>query len=146
MVTCSHCHHLVASTHIISHQRICTTPRSNRNTQIDVLLVNDSNAQLLSFEEVCYLRCSTIQHIPAKSRPHLTLQDVLHTNNEIAWLKLFLLLKCVLVSPKRIGRHHKPHSIKYLCDLWLKGHFFNPLEACFSTRIIQSIPDPCQRF
>ena len=69
MVTCSHCHHLVASTHIMSHQRICATPRSNRNPRMDVLLVNDSNAPLPSFEEVCYVRCSTIQHIPAKSRP-----------------------------------------------------------------------------
>ena len=69
MVTCSHCHHLVASTHIMSHKRKCATPRSNRNTQMDVLLVNDSNAQLPSFGEVCNLHCSTIQHIPAKARP-----------------------------------------------------------------------------
>ena len=68
MVTCSHCHHLVASTHIMSHQRKCATPRSSRNTQIDVLLVNDSNGQLPSFEDVYNLRCNTIQHIPAKSR------------------------------------------------------------------------------
>ena len=97
MVTCSHCRHLVASTHIMSHQRKCATPMSNRNTQMDVLLVNDSNIQLPSFEKVCNLRCSTIQHIPAKARPAFakplssTLQDILHTNNEIAWLKLFCL-------------------------------------------------------
>ena len=36
MVTCSHCHHLVASTHLTSHQRKCATPRSNTNTQMDV--------------------------------------------------------------------------------------------------------------
>ena len=90
MVTCLHCHHLVASTHIMSHQRKCATPRSNRNTHMDVLHANDSNAQLPSFEKGCNLRCSTIQHIPAKSRPAFaktlssTLQDILHTNNKIA--------------------------------------------------------------
>lgn len=95
---------------------------------MDVVLVNDSNVQLPSFQEVCNLRCITIQHIPAKSRPAFakilssTLQDILHTNDEIAWLKLFLLPKCVLVSSKRRGRHHKPPSINYLCDLWSKGH------------------------
>ena len=129
MITYSHCHHLVASTPIMSHKRKCATPRSNRNTQMDVLLVNDTNAQLPSFEEVCNLRCSTIQHIPAKARPafaktlSLTLQNILHTNNKIAWLKLFLLPKCVLVSSKRRGRHNKLPSINYLCDLWSKGHF-----------------------
>ena len=95
MVTCSHCHHLVASTHIMSHQRKCATPRSNTNTQMDVPLFNDRIAQLPSFEKVCH--CSTIHHIPAKARPAFaktlssTLQDILHTNNEESWLKLFLL-------------------------------------------------------
>ena len=51
MVTCSHCHHLVASTHIMSHQRKCATPRSNTNTQMDVPLFNDRTAQLPSFEK-----------------------------------------------------------------------------------------------
>ena len=122
--------------HHVSYEEICATPRSNRNTQMDVLLVNDSNAQLPSFEEV---HCSTIQHIPAKSRPAFaktlssTLQDNLHTNNEIAWLKLFLLPKCVLVSSKRIGCHHRPPSINYLCDLWSKGHLLTLWEQLLNT-------------
>ena len=129
VVACSHCHHLVASTHLMSHQRKCATPRSNTNTQMDVPLFNDRTAQLPSFEVVWHLHCSTIHHIPAKARPAFaktlssTLQDILHTNNEESWLKLFLLPKCVLVSSKRRGRHHKPPSINYLCDLWSKGHF-----------------------
>ena len=112
----------------MSHQRKCATPRSNTNTQMDVPLVIDSTALLPSFEEVCQLRYSTIHHIPAKARPAFAkilsspLQDILHTNNEESWLKLFLLPKCVLVSYKRRGRHHKPPSINYLCDLWSKGH------------------------
>ena len=113
----------------MSHQRKCATPRSNTNTQMDIPVFNDRTAQLPSFEEVCHLHCSTIHHIPAKARPAFaktlssTLQDILHTNNEESWLKLFLLPKCVLVSSKRRGRHHKPPSINYLCDLWSKGHY-----------------------
>ena len=98
MVTCSHCHHL----YIVSHQRKCAIPRSNTNTQMDVPLVIHRTAQLPSFEQLCHLHCSTIHHIPAKARPAFaktlssTLQDILHTNNEESWLKLFLLPKYLL--------------------------------------------------
>ena len=34
-----------------------------------------------------------------------------------------MLPKCVLVAPKRRGRHHKPLPINHLCDLWSKGQF-----------------------
>ena len=103
----SHCHHLVASTHIMFHQRKCATPWSITNTQMDVPLVNDSNAQLPPFEEVCHLCYSTIHTIPVKVRPTFaiilssTLQDILHSKNEESWLKLFLLPKCPGTLPAR---------------------------------------------
>ena len=43
-------------------------------------------------------------------------------NTEDAWVKLFMLPKCVLLTPKRGGRHHKPVSIDKLCELWSQGH------------------------
>ena len=58
------------------------------------------------------LRCTTIKHIPAKSRPAFakpllsTLQDVLHSNNEIACLKLFY--------SQSVFYNHKWSSI----DIW----------------------------
>ena len=51
------------------------------------------------------------------------LRSVLLENTEDSWLKLFMLPKCLLLTPKRRGRHHKPISIEYLCDLWLKGQY-----------------------
>ena len=38
-------------------------------------------------------------------------------------VKLFMLPKCILSSSKRRGRHHKPTSIKYLCELWFNENF-----------------------
>ena len=43
-------------------------------------------------------------------------------NTEEAWVELFMLPKCVLLTPKRGGRHHKPVSIDKLCELWSQGH------------------------
>ncbi|KAL5509541.1 hypothetical protein EMCRGX_G004932 [Ephydatia muelleri] len=34
-----------------------------------------------------------------------------------------MLPKCLVSSPKRRGRHHKPCSIERLCDQWLKGEY-----------------------
>ena len=47
----------------------------------------------------------------------------MHDNSEDAWLKLLMLPKCVLLAPKRAGRHHKPVSISRLCAQWSKGEF-----------------------
>ena len=40
-----------------------------------------------------------------------------------AWLKLFLLPKCVLPSAKLGGRHNKPVPIESLCAMWTEGQF-----------------------
>ncbi|KAL5502816.1 hypothetical protein EMCRGX_G009650 [Ephydatia muelleri] len=86
----------------------------------------DATTQLPSFEDVCLLHCSTIRHIPIKSRPAFAgaaFHSILHENSEEAWLKFFMLPKCVLVAPKRRECHHKPLPINHLCDLWSKGQF-----------------------
>ena len=78
---------------------------------------------------MCLLHCSTIRHIPIKSRPAFAgvlsaaFHSILQENSEEAWLKFFMLPKCVLVAPKRRGRHHKRFPINHLCDLWSKGQF-----------------------
>ena len=51
------------------------------------------------------------------------LSSILHENTEESWKKLFMLPKCLVSSPKRRGRHHKPCSIECLCDQWLKGEY-----------------------
>ena len=84
---------------------------------------------LPTFEDVCKLPCPTIHHVPAKARPALAralstcLRSILHENTEESWKKLFMLPKCLVSSPKRRGRHHKPCSIEHLCDQWLKGEY-----------------------
>ena len=84
---------------------------------------------LPTFEEVCKLPCPTIHHVPAKARLALALalstclHSILHENTEESWKKLFMLPKCLVSSPKRRGRHHKPCSTERLCDQWLKGEY-----------------------
>ena len=46
------------------------------------------------------------------------LRCVISENTEEAWLKLFMLPKCVLPSTKRGGRHEKLQPIDFLCNLW----------------------------
>ena len=59
---------------------------------------------LPTFEEVCILNQPTLRFIPSGSRPAFAralssaLRGVIHDNSEDAWLKLFMLLKCVLPS------------------------------------------------
>jgi hypothetical protein len=45
------------------------------------------------------------------------LRDVLQRNSEEAWLKLFMLPKCVLSSLKHKGVHNPHTSIESLCNL-----------------------------
>ena len=92
-------------------------------------LNSNSGAFTFTFDEVFKLKCATIRHIPAKARPifartlSAVLKEVINKNTEEAWLKLFMLPKCVLLPSKRKGRHHKNSSIISLCKLWLKGEF-----------------------
>ena len=72
----------------------------------------------------------TTQHcgyIPAKARPAFAkavssaLRDVLLKNTEDAWLKLFMLPKCVLPSLKHKGSHNPHIAIESLCKMWLNN-------------------------
>eukprot|EP00731_Ephydatia_muelleri_P034365 Em0056g24a len=49
------------------------------------------------------------------------LRSICFENSEEAWLKLFMLPKCVLRASKRGGRHCKHPSIEQLCGLWSQG-------------------------
>ena len=75
---------------------------------------------------MCQLTLPTLRFIPKKSRPSFarvlsaTLRQVVLENSELAWLKLFMLPKCVLPSRKR---HDVPASVNFLCDVWTKSDF-----------------------
>eukprot|EP00731_Ephydatia_muelleri_P006442 Em0003g690a len=70
--------------------------------------------------------CSYCFHLVASSQVFYlqhSIQFYTKTVRRLNWLKFFMLPKCVLVAPKRRGRHHKPLPINHLCDLWSKGQF-----------------------
>ena len=133
---CEQCSQLVAKSHSNSHLQKCTnrdvefssdnppssSGPSSLNSNSGVFILD-----LFTFDEVFKLKCATIRHIPAKARPifaralSAVLKEVINKNK--AWLKLFMLPKCVLLPSKRKGRHHKNSSIISLCKLWLKGEF-----------------------
>ena len=131
------CHHIVANSRFGSHSTKCsgsTTGVGPLQAQVASTTagssqgdVDDSNAPLPSFEEVCSLRCATVHHIPKKARPAFaralseTLRAICQLNTEEAWLKLFMLPKCVLRASHRGGSRHKPLSIEELCRQWSDG-------------------------
>ena len=134
---CLSCHHIVANSRFGSHSTKC----SGSTTDVGPLQAlvasttagssqgdgDDSNAPLPSFEEVCSLRCATVHHIPQKARPAFaralseTLRAICQLNTEEAWLKLFMLPKCVLRASHRGGSRYKPLSIEELCRQWSDG-------------------------
>ena len=127
---CPHCSQLVANSRVASHSRQCKVPPPISSAQNDDIqsapaIVPD----LPTFADVCQLRCPTLRFVPKKARPSFaralssTLRSVLDENSEEAWLKLFMLPKCVLPSLKSKGRHFKHTPIKVLCDLWAKNEF-----------------------
>ncbi|KAL5497303.1 hypothetical protein EMCRGX_G013760 [Ephydatia muelleri] len=127
---CPHCSQLVANSRVASHSRQCKVPppissAENDDIQSAPAIVPD----LPTFTDVCQLRCPTLRFVPKKARPSYaralssTLRSVFDENSEEAWLKLFMLPKCVLPSLKSKGRHFKHTPIKVLCDLWAKNEF-----------------------
>ena len=74
------------------------------------------------------LQCPTIRYIHHKARPVFArvLSDVLksicYENSEEAWLRLFMLPKCVLRASRRGGRNCKHPSIEQLCNLWSQSY------------------------
>ncbi|KAL5479607.1 hypothetical protein EMCRGX_G023154 [Ephydatia muelleri] len=87
-------------------------------------LLNQHELGLPSFEDVCLLNQPTLHFVLSKSRPAFAralssaLRCVILENTEEAWLKLFMLPKCVLPSLRRKGRHDKPLPVDILCNMW----------------------------
>ena len=136
LFVCPHCLQLVANSRAASHSRQCKVPRpmssaQNDTTQPAIEAASGivPNYNLPSFADVCHLRSPTLRFVLKKARPFFTralsssLRSVLAENSEEAWLKLFMLPKCVLPSLKSKGRHLKHTSIKVLCDFWMKKEF-----------------------
>ena len=138
---CSHCHHIISNSRFSSHSRKCTggggetsgagagsyairvPPYSIEGVGAD----NSSGSSLPSFEDVFLLNQSTLRFIPSKSRPAFAralssaLRSIIRENSEEAWLKLFMLPKCVLPSSRRRGLHDRPLSIDTLCNMWIEN-------------------------
>eukprot|EP00731_Ephydatia_muelleri_P025227 Em0017g310a len=133
LTVCTNCFCLVAVSRFTSHLDKCSTIvvsgcRSFPHSSLGVSCPSENPLPALpSWEEVCELQCPTIRYIPHKARPAVArvLSDVLRSicfeNSEEAWLKLFMLPKCVLRASKRGGRHCKHPSIEQLCGLWSQG-------------------------
>ena len=104
---CPSCSQLVSNSRQASHLHQCPmrsiTPVSLQ--QPVPTPSSDASHNLPTFEEVCQLNHPTLRYIPAKARPAFAkalssaLRDVLLKNTEDAWLKLFMLPKCVLRPP-----------------------------------------------
>ncbi|KAL5500371.1 hypothetical protein EMCRGX_G011922 [Ephydatia muelleri] len=138
---CSHCRHIISNSRFSSHSRKCTggggetsgagagsyairvPPSSIEGVGAD----NSSVSSLPSFEDVFLLNQSTLRFIPSKSRPAFAralssaLRSIIRENSEEAWLKLFMLPKCVLPSSRRRGLHDRPLSIDTLCNMWIEN-------------------------
>ena len=123
---CSICQKLVAQSHSVSYRQ--NTQWSHVNLWNSLLGSQLAWVPLPTFEEIYHLQCNTIHHMPVKARPAFAhvlsacLRSAVIENTEEAWVKLFILPKCVLLTPKRGGHHHKPVCIDMLCELWSQGH------------------------
>ena len=128
---CPRCRGLVANSRLPSHQLKC--PLVNNSVCLSALSPSSTTGAMPSplptFEAICELPVRTVWHIPAKDRQAValvlssSLRAAAVENTQEAWLKVFMLPKCILFAPKRCGRHHKPRPIRDLCDLWSNCHF-----------------------
>ena len=126
---CPSCSQLVSNSRQASHLRQCPM-RSITSVSLQRPVPtpsSDISHNLPTFEEVCQLNHPTLRYIPAKARPAFAkavssaLRDVLLKNTEEAWLKLFMLPKCVLPSLKHKGSHNPHVAIESLCKMWLNN-------------------------
>ena len=131
---CASCHQLVANSRSSSHSQRCKNRAYSTSNPVDTPCLvscsqSEPNPNLPSFEEVCQLTLPTLRFVPKKSRPSFawvpsaTMRQELLENSEQAWLKLFMLPKCVLPSRKCRGRHDVPTSANFLCSLRSKNEF-----------------------
>ena len=81
---------------------------------------------LPSLNEICSIRSPNIHFVPKRAKLAFArvlssvLKEVIADNSVSSWLKLMMLLKCILPSCKRRGLHNKPVPIEFLCDLWMQ--------------------------
>ena len=140
---CSHCHHLVSNSQLSSHSRRCTggggetagagagdhAIRVPPSTFKGVAANNFTGSSLPNVEDVFLLNQPTLRFIPSMSQPAFaralssTLRGVIRENSEEAWLKLFMLPKCVLPSSRRRCLHIRPLPIDTLCKMWTENDF-----------------------
>ena len=131
LYVCPHCRDLVANSRFSSHQLKC--PLVNNSLRLSALpppsTTGSMPSPLPTFEAICELPVRTVRHIPAKDRQAValalssSLRAAVFENTQEAWLKVFMLPKCILFASKHRGRHHKPITIRESCDVWSKGHF-----------------------
>ena len=150
---CPRCRGLVANSRLPSHQLKC--PLVNNSVCLSVLSPSSTTGAMPSplptFEAICELPVRTVWHIPAKDRQAValvlssSLRAAAFENTQEAWLKVFMLPKCILFAPKRCGRHHKPRPIRDLCDLWSKGHFDVPWNMASNQQSSKRASPPVSR-
>ena len=127
LFVCPHCSQLVANTRQASHLQHCSQSLTNQIAHLQSSIAPEPqiNQNLPTFEEVCQLHHPTLRFVPTKARPAFAralstaLKEVLRHNSEEAWLKLFMLPKCVLPSLKQRGDVNPHTSIESLCKMWL---------------------------
>ena len=115
---CRSCVQLVSNSRLLAHSKKCVggadaargsedTPMLVDNPPVDnppveAQPLHQPEPSLPTFEEVCLLNQPTLRFIPSRSRPAFAralssaLKGVIHENSEDAWLKLFMLPKCVI--------------------------------------------------
>eukprot|EP00731_Ephydatia_muelleri_P021465 Em0014g56a len=129
LFVCPHCSQLVANTRQASHLQHCSQSLTNQIAHLQSSIAPEPqiNQNLPTFEEVCQLHHPTLRFVPTKARPAFAralstaLKEVLRHNSEEAWLKLFMLPKCVLPSLKQRGVVNPHTSIESLCKMWLNN-------------------------
>ena len=124
---CHSCFQLISNSRQVSHLRRCPqrcitfTILPSTNPQ------SHAGQELPTFDQVCQLNHPTLRFIPAKARLAFAtalssaFRGVLQRNSEEAWLKLFMLPKCVLPSLKHKGVYNPHTSIESLCNMWLRN-------------------------
>ena len=132
---CRGCVQLVSNSRLSAHSKKCVegadavrgsedTPMLVDNPPVEAPPLHQPEPSLPTFEEVCLLNQPTLRFIPSRSRPTFAralssaLKSVIHENSEDAWLKLFMLPKCVLPSHRCQGRHDKAPPVDTLCNMW----------------------------
>ena len=102
---CPGCQQLVANSHHSSHLRKCSHTSATPSIQSPLHVQGaDPTAPLPTFDSVCQLPGRTVRHIPVKDRLAFALalcsalRCALHDNSEDAWLKVFMLPKCLLLA------------------------------------------------